>query len=56
MTGPSIAGEVAVRRETSVVFAGSNRGALDRLRVTYRTDQSLIWTSTDLVDCEAAQR
>ncbi len=52
ITGPSIAGEVAVRRETCVVFAGSDQRALDRLAATFRTDSYLIWTSTDLVGCE----
>lgn len=52
ITGPSIAGEVAVRRETCVVFAGSDQGALDRLATTFRTETYLNWTSTDLVGCE----
>ena len=52
ITGPSIAGEVAARRDTCVVFAGRDRAALDRLAATFRTDSYRIWTSTDLVGCE----
>ena len=36
--GPSIAGEVAVRRHTCVVFAGEDQAALDRLAGLFRTD------------------
>jgi glycerol-3-phosphate dehydrogenase (NAD(P)+) len=53
ITGPSIAGEVAARRDTCVVFAGSDPEALDRLAATFRTDAYRVWTSTDLVGCEA---
>jgi glycerol-3-phosphate dehydrogenase (NAD(P)+) len=52
ITGPSIAGEVAARRDTCVVFAGRDQGALDRLASTFRTDSYRVWTSTDLVGCE----
>jgi glycerol-3-phosphate dehydrogenase (NAD(P)+) len=52
MTGPSIAGEVAARRDTCVVFAGRDQAALDRLASTFRTDAYRVWTSTDLVGCE----
>jgi glycerol-3-phosphate dehydrogenase (NAD(P)+) len=50
--GPSIAGEVAVRRDTCVVFAGRDQTALDRLAAAFRTESYRIWTSTDLVGCE----
>lgn len=52
ITGPSIAGEVAARRETCVVFAGRDETALDRLATTFRTDIYRVWTSIDLVGCE----
>jgi glycerol-3-phosphate dehydrogenase (NAD(P)+) len=52
ITGPSIAGEVAARRDTCVVFAGHDRAALDRLAATFRTDGYRVWTSTDLIGCE----
>jgi glycerol-3-phosphate dehydrogenase (NAD(P)+) len=52
ITGPSIAGEVAARRDTCVVFAGRDQAALDRLASTFRTDAYRVWTSTDLVGCE----
>jgi glycerol-3-phosphate dehydrogenase (NAD(P)+) len=50
--GPSIAGEVAARRETCVVFAGRDQAVLDRLAATFRTDRYHVWTSTDLVGVE----
>lgn len=52
ITGPSIAGEVAVRRDTCVVFAGREHAALDRLAAAFRTESYRVWTSTDLVGCE----
>ena len=52
ITGPSIAREVAARRDTCVVFAGRDQAALDRLASTFRTDAYRVWTSTDLVGCE----
>jgi glycerol-3-phosphate dehydrogenase (NAD(P)+) len=53
IVGPSIAGEVAARRETCVVFAGRDRTALDRLAATFRTERYRVWTSNDVVGCEA---
>jgi len=50
--GPSIAGEVAARRETCVVFAGPDQATLDRLAATFRTDHYHVWTSTDFVGVE----
>ncbi len=50
--GPSIAGEVAARRDTCVVFAGHQQSALDRLAATFRTGWYHVWTSTDLVGVE----
>lgn len=52
VVGPSIAGEVAVRRDTCVVFAGLERAALDRLAELFRTDRYHVWTSTDFVGTE----
>ena len=52
IAGPSIAREVAARRDTCVVFAGRDQAALDRLASTFRTDAYRVWTSTDLVGCE----
>ncbi|MGH9243129.1 MAG: NAD(P)H-dependent glycerol-3-phosphate dehydrogenase [Acidimicrobiales bacterium] len=50
--GPSIAGEVAVRRDTCVVFAGPDQTALDRLAAAFRADYYHVWTTTDLVGAE----
>jgi glycerol-3-phosphate dehydrogenase (NAD(P)+) len=50
--GPSIAGEVAVRRDTCVVFAGPDETALDRLAEAFRTPSYHVWTSTDLLGGE----
>jgi glycerol-3-phosphate dehydrogenase (NAD(P)+) len=52
ITGPSIAGEVAVRRDTCVVFAGRDQEALDRLAEAFRTSAYHVWTSTDLIGAE----
>ncbi|MFZ0090872.1 MAG: hypothetical protein WAL63_15285 [Solirubrobacteraceae bacterium] len=52
ISGPSIAGEVAVRRDTCVVFAGRDADVLHRLAATFATDRYRVWTSTDLVGCE----
>jgi glycerol-3-phosphate dehydrogenase (NAD(P)+) len=51
--GPSIAGEVAARRQTCVVFAGRDQAVLDRLAATFRTRRYHVWTSTDLAGVEA---
>ena len=52
IVGPSIAGEVAVRHDTCVVFAGHDQAALDRLGELWRTEHYYVWTSTDLVGAE----
>jgi glycerol-3-phosphate dehydrogenase (NAD(P)+) len=56
--GPSIAGEVAARRETCVVFCGTDDTVLDRLAAVFRTDWYHVWTSTDFIGgeiCAAAK-
>ena len=50
--GPSIAGEVAARRESCVVFCGRDDSVLDRLATAFRTDWYHVWTSTDFIGCE----
>jgi glycerol-3-phosphate dehydrogenase (NAD(P)+) len=52
--GPSIAGEVAARRDTCVVFTGPEQAALDRLAATFRTGGYHVWTSTDVVGVEVS--
>jgi glycerol-3-phosphate dehydrogenase (NAD(P)+) len=52
IVGPSIAGEVAARRHTCVVFAGHDQAALDRLAATFQTGFYHVWTSTDVVGAE----
>jgi glycerol-3-phosphate dehydrogenase (NAD(P)+) len=52
ITGPSIAGEVAVRRDTCVVFAGRDQDVLDRLSEAFATAAYHVWTTTDLVGAE----
>ncbi len=52
ITGPAIAGEVAVRHETCVTFTGLEADVLEKLAATFRTDYYHVWTSTDLVGCE----
>lgn len=50
--GPCIAGELAGRRQTCVVFAGRDEAALQRLRDLFRTAYYHIWLSTDVVGVE----
>ena len=51
--GPCIAGELAGRRQTCVVFAGRDAALLERLAGMLHTDYYHIWTSTDLAGVEA---
>ena len=50
--GPCIAGELAGRRHTCVVFTGRDPAVLQRLRQTFVTSYYHIWTSTDLIGVE----
>ena len=50
--GPCIAGELAGRRQTCVVFTGRDEAALRRLRELFRTDYYHIWLSTDIAGVE----
>ena len=52
IVGPSIAGEVAVHHDTSVIFAGEDQESLDYLADLFRTDYYHVWTSTDFRGCE----
>jgi len=52
IVGPSIAGELAARRHTSVVFAGHDTTALDALAALFRTSYYHVWSSTDLFGAE----
>jgi glycerol-3-phosphate dehydrogenase (NAD(P)+) len=50
--GPCIAGELAGRRQTCVVFTGRDAETLDWLRGLFATSYYHIWTSTDMVGVE----
>lgn len=50
--GPSIAGELAAHRNTSVVFVSRSPEILPRLRQLFQTPYYHIWTSTDMVGVE----
>ncbi len=50
--GPSIAGELASRRHTCVVFAGKDPSMLEKMRGMLQNPYYHIWTSTDLVGVE----
>jgi glycerol-3-phosphate dehydrogenase (NAD(P)+) len=50
--GPSIAGELAARRHTSVIFASRDADTVETLRGWFATPYYHIWTSTDLVGVE----
>jgi glycerol-3-phosphate dehydrogenase (NAD(P)+) len=54
VVGPSIAGEVAARRHTCVVFAGHDQAALDTLARAFSTPAYHVWTSTDLLGAEVS--
>ncbi|MBW7885778.1 MAG: glycerol-3-phosphate dehydrogenase [Caldilineaceae bacterium] len=50
--GPSIAGELAVRRHTCVVVTGEDARLLARLGQLLRTPYYHVWTSTDMIGVE----
>jgi glycerol-3-phosphate dehydrogenase (NAD(P)+) len=52
--GPSIAGELAVRRHTCVVITGRDQSLLERLAALIRTPYYHVWTSTDFVGVEVS--
>jgi glycerol-3-phosphate dehydrogenase (NAD(P)+) len=52
IAGPSIAGEVAVRRDTCVIFTGRDAGVLGKMSDLFRTPYYHVWTSTDFVGVE----
>jgi glycerol-3-phosphate dehydrogenase (NAD(P)+) len=52
IVGPAIAGEVAARRTSCVVFCGPDEAVVDRLAEAFRTDWYHVWTSLDFVGCE----
>ena len=52
VAGPSIAGEVAVRRDTCVVFVGHDASAAEKLAALFRTPYYHVWISTDFVGVE----
>lgn len=52
VAGPAIAGEVAARRDTCVVFTGRDAGAIEALAAAFRTGWYHVWTSTDFVGVE----
>ena len=52
IVGPCIAGELAVRRPSCVVFTGEDQATLDHLAGLYRTGYYHVWTSTDFVGHE----
>lgn len=49
IVGPCIAGELAVRRPSCVVFNGEDPESLEQLAELYRTDYYHVWTSTEFV-------
>lgn len=52
IAGPSIAGEVAIRRHTCVVFTGEDPEVLAMWKALFETDFYHVWTSTDFVEVE----
>jgi glycerol-3-phosphate dehydrogenase (NAD(P)+) len=50
--GPSIAGELAARRHTNVLFTSRHADILPRLQAIFATPYYHIWTSTDIIGIE----
>ncbi len=50
--GPCIAGELAGRRQSCVVFGSRDAEAVERLARAFRTPYYHVWTTTDLVGLE----
>ena len=50
--GPCIAGELAGRRQSCVVFGSRDREGLERLAAAFRTSYYHVWTTPDLVGLE----
>ena len=50
--GPCIAGELAGRRHSCVVFGSRDREAVEKLAAVFRTSYYHVWTTTDLVGLE----
>ncbi len=50
--GPCIAGELAGRRQSCVVFGARDREAVGRLAAIFRTPYYHVWATTDLVGLE----
>jgi glycerol-3-phosphate dehydrogenase (NAD(P)+) len=50
--GPCIAGELAGRRQSCVVFGSRDRDAVEQLARVFRTSYYHIWTTTDLMGLE----
>lgn len=50
--GPCIAGELAGRRPSCVVFGSRDRGVVERLARIFTTPYYHVWTTTDLVGLE----
>jgi glycerol-3-phosphate dehydrogenase (NAD(P)+) len=50
--GPCIAGELAGRRHSLVVYGSRDARAVERLAATFRTNYYHIWTTTDLLGLE----
>jgi len=50
--GPCIAGELAGRRQSCVVFGSRDGDAVERLAAIFRTPYYHVWTTTDLVGLE----
>lgn len=50
--GPCIAGELASRRQSCVVFGSRDRDCVEKLAAVFRTPYYHVWTTTDLVGLE----
>jgi glycerol-3-phosphate dehydrogenase (NAD(P)+) len=52
VAGPTIAGEVAVGRDSCAVFTGRDAEVVEKLASLFRTPYYHVWTSTDFVGVE----
>lgn len=54
ITGPNLAGELALRQPAGAVAASKDRGTASLIASAFKTDYFRVYTSTDLLGCELA--
>jgi glycerol-3-phosphate dehydrogenase (NAD(P)+) len=54
ITGPNLAGELALRQPAGAVAASTDRETASRIAAAFKTDYFRVYTSTDILGCELA--